>query len=620
MADMVTKQELEAAKVDVKNAGEAVNEEKVVKTRLGRSFKSIPLIVKEGEAKITQAAQTITSATASIVSQKNQAAQTISQAESDVVTAATDVHQRGNQEIINLQNAIDIAAAAGAGENGWTAQLIVDENGKTQQEINDNQKERTLNLIDFFTPEEYVSFKSDYGSVDIKDALDRAVFAASHLGLKLNAYGKFRTAQTCHVYCDADLSCATLEYEYPSGICLVIGNMNGDTLTNKDVKAFKVANTVKLSGDNWVSTTAIGIRTLNLDSCNIYIPFVSSFAIGFQEYGAAGKGNCYSTITLGKLFNNKINHQIDTDGSSAWVNENIHIGGRYQHLNAEGTDIAGCIHIDIKPTNYTINNNVWHKPSLEGQATEFNVSNGGSWNSILQARWETSPPKVRYICETGSESAANQGTNNIISGGYFVDNVQITTDGTGSTFRNQLRGVSREISHISSSTGGKRFKNGSSDSAAVLTIFSAATNINTATLSERCVSFSANGIGFKRSTDEFDRININGNTGRIEFGTGASSSDVFLASLSGVLRVSARYLNPFSIDTTSLGQATTRYTSVYSAKYMFSATVGVFCGDGSPEGFLAAGVGSTYQRLDGVLNMTFYVKETGTGNTGWVAK
>ncbi|WP_168399453.1 sialidase family protein [Acinetobacter indicus] len=137
MADMVTKQELEAAKVDVKNAGEAVNEEKVVKTRLGRSFKSIPLIVKEGEAKITQAAQTITSATASIVSQKNQASEVISQAESDVMTAATDVHQRGNQEIINLQNAIDIAAAAGAGENGWTAQLIVDSSGVTQQAIND---------------------------------------------------------------------------------------------------------------------------------------------------------------------------------------------------------------------------------------------------------------------------------------------------------------------------------------------------------------------------------------------------------------------------------------------------------------------------------------------------
>ncbi len=171
MADMVTKQELEAAKIDVKHAGEAVNEEKVIKARLGRSFKSIPLIVKEGEAKITQAAQTITNATASIVSQKNQAAQTIGQAESDVVTAATDVHQRGNQEIANLQNAIDIAAAAGAGANGWTAQLIVDESGKNQQEIND----QLAQIVEFYSIEKFKR-PSDGGDASLmfKRAFDYA--------------------------------------------------------------------------------------------------------------------------------------------------------------------------------------------------------------------------------------------------------------------------------------------------------------------------------------------------------------------------------------------------------------------------------------------------------------
>lgn len=39
--------------------------------------------------------------------------------------------------VTDLNDAIDIAKAAGAGENGWTAQLIVDASGKTQQEIND---------------------------------------------------------------------------------------------------------------------------------------------------------------------------------------------------------------------------------------------------------------------------------------------------------------------------------------------------------------------------------------------------------------------------------------------------------------------------------------------------
>lgn len=47
MADMVTKQELEAAKIDVKHAGEAVNEKKIVTPRYGESFKSLPLAIQE---------------------------------------------------------------------------------------------------------------------------------------------------------------------------------------------------------------------------------------------------------------------------------------------------------------------------------------------------------------------------------------------------------------------------------------------------------------------------------------------------------------------------------------------------------------------------------------------
>lgn len=43
-------------------------------------------------------------------------------------------------------------------------------------------------------------------------------------------------------------------------------------------------------------------------------------------------------------------------------------------------------------------------------------------------------------------------------------------------------------------------------------------------------------------------------------------------------------------------------------------------GAGSPEGVLAAPVGSTYRRTDGGAGTTFYVKESGTGNTGWAAK
>lgn len=43
-------------------------------------------------------------------------------------------------------------------------------------------------------------------------------------------------------------------------------------------------------------------------------------------------------------------------------------------------------------------------------------------------------------------------------------------------------------------------------------------------------------------------------------------------------------------------------------------------GAGSPEGVVTAPKGSLWRRTDGGAGTTFWVKESGTGNTGWVAK
>jgi hypothetical protein len=43
-------------------------------------------------------------------------------------------------------------------------------------------------------------------------------------------------------------------------------------------------------------------------------------------------------------------------------------------------------------------------------------------------------------------------------------------------------------------------------------------------------------------------------------------------------------------------------------------------GIGTPESFITAAIGSTFNRTDGGAGTTFYVKESGTGNTGWIGK
>ena len=50
------------------------------------------------------------------------------------------------------------------------------------------------------------------------------------------------------------------------------------------------------------------------------------------------------------------------------------------------------------------------------------------------------------------------------------------------------------------------------------------------------------------------------------------------------------------------------------------SALGIYAGTGTPEAAVTAGVGAIYRRLDGGAATTLYVKESGTGNVGWVAK
>ncbi len=55
--------------------------------------------------------------------------------------------------------------------------------------------------------------------------------------------------------------------------------------------------------------------------------------------------------------------------------------------------------------------------------------------------------------------------------------------------------------------------------------------------------------------------------------------------------------------------------------YLFGTSDrGIYNGAGSPEGAITATAGALYLRTNGGTGTTLYVKETGTGNTGWVAK
>jgi len=80
-------------------------------------------------------------------------------------------------------------------------------------------------------------------------------------------------------------------------------------------------------------------------------------------------------------------------------------------------------------------------------------------------------------------------------------------------------------------------------------------------------------------------------------------------------------VNPGINDTYDLGLTLFRWKQGF-IKEIILGTAGttMFSRAGSPEGVVTANVGSFYLRTDGGASTTLYIKETGTGNTGWAAK
>lgn len=78
---------------------------------------------------------------------------------------------------------------------------------------------------------------------------------------------------------------------------------------------------------------------------------------------------------------------------------------------------------------------------------------------------------------------------------------------------------------------------------------------------------------------------------------------------------------PQTNNTLVNGNASQRWADTFSTNLRPGAgTVIWTSGTGTPEGAVTAEVGSLFTRTDGGANTTLYVKESGSGNTGWVAK
>lgn len=78
--------------------------------------------------------------------------------------------------------------------------------------------------------------------------------------------------------------------------------------------------------------------------------------------------------------------------------------------------------------------------------------------------------------------------------------------------------------------------------------------------------------------------------------------------------------NPDADNSQNCGSTGSRWQNVKAYNFNVDGEVIWTSGSGTPEGVVTAPVGSLFSRTDGGSGTSLYVKESGTGNTGWVAK
>lgn len=80
--------------------------------------------------------------------------------------------------------------------------------------------------------------------------------------------------------------------------------------------------------------------------------------------------------------------------------------------------------------------------------------------------------------------------------------------------------------------------------------------------------------------------------------------------------------SPATASSLTIANSSAAFTLIVGGPIRLTSATGVLwtSGAGTPEGAVTAPVGSIFSRTDGGAGTSFYVKESGAGNVGWVAK
>lgn len=360
--------------------------------------------------------------------------------------------------------------------------------------------------------------------------------------------GTWTLTATLTINCPGDLSMMTLNVASASVTPAIrVGTTTGDpTRLRGRLQLPKLVNSTK-PGTGWASQ-GIGVELANLYESEVYLPYVTGFAVGL-DCGGYTSGFAYNTVSLGAFIDNQVSVRLQgKNATGGWANQNTFIGGRLSISTGEGSAISGARYIQAIPLDTVTanatswpNGNTFVGVSVEGNGPEYHAEIAGHHNTLVNCRFEATTPAILF---TGH--ASNTYTyENLLVGGFKSSQATITK--SGKAVYNGI--MTPRTTSLESSGVTMNLRNDSASSSPLIQGFEATVEALNKTSADTDWSYrvSSQQLQGKRSTDTDPRVILDFVNGRASL-TGLQNFASDGAAATGGVAVGGLYRNGSAVQ------------------------------------------------------------------------
>lgn len=397
-----------------------------------------------------------------------------------------------------------------------------------------------LDIFDFMTDALKADAQTGSPVLDHTTSIVEAIAEAKLSGRRLTGRGVFSTNAKIVINCAFDGSDMTFRVKDAPAVAVEVST--GSAANPTDI--FSLTTELGIILPSVINTTkpvtgwagqGIGVRYVNIQNMKITERLVENFAVGVLHTSFT-QGCGYTNVQGGYLRNNGVNRRATIgDASGAFTNRWDIYGGRYFHSSAEGTEVAGVMHIDIDAPSAgnIINDFNFFGASLEGNAQQYHVRVGGNAINFVGCRWEsTAPGGIKIHLAYGG--IAGQGSCAIVMGRGVAETAFNITKDVGAAGRVAIHSASNG-GLISVPNPAYALQNVQSSADPAMVAYEASTDpFSSSPLSDYAAVFGPQKIGGKREADLFDRVYINPNNGRVYVGNGTAAAQAYIGPLGTV--------------------------------------------------------------------------------------